>query len=241
MVAPVTTPESSTNATESSGPRAAHIHAPGLPGRARCQHDVRDDLGGAAAAQYGARLVVGMAVTVDLDLAAIDGGSPMVSRQRAEDFVDRFAAGWSAPHPLAWDSVFAPDAVIEQPLLARGQGLLPGEFGRLFAFLPDPTGHLVRWGLSADAVLIELACTATLGRHRLRFTVVDRCTLGEDGRCTWRTTYMNPVPLALAVATHPTTWLRWRRSGVGPFIRRRRLLRPTGYERRARGRRRFSG
>lgn len=164
----------------------------------------------------------------------------MVSRQGAEDFVDRFAAGWSAPHPHAWDSVFAPDAVIEQPLLASGPGLLPGEFGRLFAFLPDLTGQVVRWGLSADAVLIELACTATLGRHRLRFTVVDRCILDEDGRCTWRTTYMNPVPLGLAVATRPTTWWRWWRSGVGPFIRRRRLLGSTGHEVRSRRRRRFT-
>jgi ketosteroid isomerase-like protein len=148
----------------------------------------------------------------------------MVSPGQAERFVDGFARGWSAPHPHAWDDLFDPDAVVEQPLLATGPGLLPAEFARLFRFLPDLTGRVVRWGLAADAVLIELTCTGTVAGRPISFTVVDRCILGDDGRCTRRTTYMDPMPLAFVVAARPASWWRWWSSGVGPWLGRRRIL-----------------
>jgi hypothetical protein len=153
-------------------------------------------------------------------------GATMVTRQQAEHFVSGFAAGWSAPHPNAWDDLFTADAVFEQPLLASGQGLplLRREFAHLFSFLPDMTGRVVRWGLADDAVFVELACQASVAGRPLDFVVVDRCVLDDSGRCTRRTTFMNPLPLALAVATRPRSWPRWWRSGVGPMPARRRLL-----------------
>ena len=63
--------------------------------------------------------------------------------------------------------------------------------------------RVVRWGLADDAVLIELACSASVAGHPLSFVVVDRCVLNDDGLCTHRTTYMNPIPLAWALATRP--------------------------------------
>jgi hypothetical protein len=152
----------------------------------------------------------------------------MVTRQQAEDFISRFAVGWSAPHPHAWDDLFTADAIFEQPLLVSGRGLplLQREFGHLFSFLPDMTGQVVRWGLADDAVLIELACSASAAGRPLNFVVVDRCVLNDSGLCTRRTTYMNPAPLARMVATRPRTWPRWWRSGVGPLLIRRRVLGP---------------
>jgi SnoaL-like domain len=155
---------------------------------------------------------------------------PMVTRAQAERFVRGFAEGWSAPHPDAWNDLFVPDAVFEQPLLVSGQGLplFQGEFARLFALLPDMKGEIVRWGLAEDAVLIELACTASAGGRTLRFVVVDRCVLDGDGLCTCRTTYMNPIPVALALASRPSSWPSWWRSGLGPLTVRRRLFRNSG-------------
>jgi hypothetical protein len=151
----------------------------------------------------------------------------MVTKQQAETFVEKFQAGWSAPHPHAWDDVLADDASFEQPLLVSGKGLplLHREFTHLFSFLPDMTGRVVRWGLARDGVLIELACTATVAAKPLTFVVIDRCILDDTGMCTRRTTYMNPLPLALAALTRPRSWPRWWRSGVGPVLIRRRLLR----------------
>jgi hypothetical protein len=150
----------------------------------------------------------------------------MVARQQAEYFVRRFAAGWAAPHPHAWDDLFTADANFEQPFLVSGQGLplLQREFAHLFSLLPDITGRVVRWGLADDAVLIELACTASVAGRPLSFVVVDRCVLDDDGLCTDRTTYMNPIPLARALATRPRSWPLWWRSGVGPVLIRRRVL-----------------
>jgi hypothetical protein len=150
----------------------------------------------------------------------------MVTKRQAEYFVSRFEAGWSAPHPNAWDDLFTADARFEQPLLMSGRGLplLQREFAHLFGFLPDMTGRVARWGLADDAVLIELECRASVAGHSLDFVVVDRCLLDDVGLCTHRTTYMDPMPLALAVAMRPRSWLGWWRSGVGPVLIRRRLL-----------------
>ena len=63
----------------------------------------------------------------------------------------------------------------------------------------------------------------TASGRPLRFAVVDRCVLDGNGLCTYRTTYLNPMPLALAVAARPLSWPRWWRSGVGPMTIRRRL------------------
>jgi hypothetical protein len=155
----------------------------------------------------------------------------VVTRSQAERFVSGFQAGWSAPHPHAWDDLFTTDAVFEQPLLSSGRGLalFHREFARLFTFLPDMKAQVVRWGLAEDAVLIELACTATVAGRPLRFVVVDRCVLDDNGLCTRRTTYMNPIPLALAAAARPRSWPRWWRSGVGPMSIRRRLLGKRGH------------
>lgn len=150
----------------------------------------------------------------------------MVTRQQAEYFVSRFAAGWAAPHPNARDDLFTADAIFEQPLLVSGQGLplLQREFAHLFSLPPDMTGRVARWGLADDAVPIELACRASVVCRSLSFVVVDRCVRNDDGLRTRRTTYMNPIPVAQALATRPRSWLRWWRSGVGPVLIRRRVL-----------------
>jgi hypothetical protein len=46
----------------------------------------------------------------------------MVTRQQAEYFVSRFAAGWAAPHLQAWDDLFRPD---QAPRLGRRRARRP--------------------------------------------------------------------------------------------------------------------
>ena len=145
----------------------------------------------------------------------------MVTRQQAEYFVSRFAAGWAAPHTPGM-TCSRPMGSSNNPFLCPGKATAAA--ARVRPPLQPPTGHDWPGGLADDAVLIELACSASVAGHPLSCVVVDRCVLNDDSLCTHRTTYMNPIPLAWALATRPRAWPRWWRSGVGPVLIRRRVV-----------------
>lgn len=46
---------------------------------------------------------------------------------------------------------------------------------------------------------------------------IDRLTLNEQGLVTARWSFLDPVPLALAVAARPAAWAAWWRSGLWPL------------------------
>ena len=145
-----------------------------------------------------------------------------------DDFVARFAAGWRAPHPHAWDDLLATDVELHQPLLPSGRGKdwVAEEYGRLLALLPDLRGEVTAWSARAvgDETLIHitLELTATAGNRRLSLPLTDVCRV-RDGLLVERVTHLDPTPAVLTLLRTPSLWLRWWRSGVGPLIARRRL------------------
>ena len=144
----------------------------------------------------------------------------------ADRVVAAFAAGWQAPHPHAWDDLLAADVELVQPLLLGGRGRerWQGEVARLLAFLPDLVGEVRGWAAGGDTLFVELECHGTAGGRPLSFRVVDRLTVGQDGRVTRRESFFDPVPLVTAILARPAAWLPWWRSGLGPLIGRRAIL-----------------
>jgi ketosteroid isomerase-like protein len=128
----------------------------------------------------------------------------------AVEFAEFFAAGWAigATDPEAFYAHFGarfhPDAVMLQPIAppARGPEALRELFGPVFAAAPDLTGEVVRWGATADGILIELTLGGTMGGRPIEWTVVDRIVL-EDGLVRERRSYFDSVPLVKAMASRP--------------------------------------
>lgn len=149
--------------------------------------------------------------------------------ERLADLVVRFENGWRSPHPHAWDDLLAEDVELAQPLLRGGRGrrIWQVEVARLLTFLPDLRGVVRSWAGSGELLFVEMECTATLGGRPIRFRAVDRLEVTAEGTVTRRESFLNPVPLAVALLVRPTAWLAWWRSGVGPLLARRRLLRPA--------------
>ena len=133
-----------------------------------------------------------------------------IESMAAAEFAEFFAAGWAigATDPEAFyahfGQRFAPDALMEQPIVpdTRGPKALREQFAPVFAAMPDLRGEVQRWGETADGVLIELRLAGTFGGRPLVWTVVDRIVLGE-GLVLERRSYFDSVPLVKAMATRP--------------------------------------
>ena len=106
------------------------------------------------------------------------------------EFVDWFQAGWAigARDPEGFfshiGSRLTPDALMTQPLAAplHGDAGMRRLFTPLFEAIPDLHGDVVRWGETADGVMVELR----LQRQRLRrrpvsWITIDRIVL-RDGK-----------------------------------------------------------
>jgi hypothetical protein len=154
----------------------------------------------------------------------------LASSQSASDaarFVERFADGWSGPHPERLLALLDPDVRLIQPLSAPVAGRAAAErelFAPLFRFLPDLRLAVVRWSAAGDVVFIEWTASATLGTGKLRWSGVDRFVLGADGTALERVAWFDPAPLVVAILRHPSCWRRFVRSGVA----RRALQNGTG-------------
>jgi limonene-1,2-epoxide hydrolase len=136
----------------------------------------------------------------------------------AEAWVEAFTEGWRAPSGA--DAFAAhieprvdPEFRLVQPMLPTVEGLEGLREGFLrptFTMLPSLRAEVHGWAASGDIVFIEFSLIATVGRHRLRWPVVDRFILG-DGRPVERVSYFDPAPLVRAVATSPSAWPRFLR------------------------------
>ncbi|MEO3876592.1 nuclear transport factor 2 family protein [Nonomuraea sp. B12E4] len=133
--------------------------------------------------------------------------------------VDAFACGWRKPHPHAWDELLAPDVHLEQPFLESGHGRSVWHRGvaQLLALIPDLAGVVHGWAGDDDTLYIDVELTGTIGGRSLSVRAIDRLTLDGNGLVTARRSYLNPLPLAAAIAARPTAWPRWWRSGLPPF------------------------
>lgn len=138
-----------------------------------------------------------------------------------------FARGWDSPDPRAWDSLMAVDIELHQPLLLPGttRRTWHDEAQRLVTLLPDIRGDVVSWAGHEDLMFIELRLHATLGGKPLEFRAVDKLWLTPTGTVLRRDSYFDSAPLIQAVLRRPSAWLPWWRSGLGPFMGRRRFLR----------------
>jgi hypothetical protein len=141
--------------------------------------------------------------------------------------VQRFAAGWRTPEPHAWDDLLAADVELSQPLLRDGhsRSAWHGEVARLLAFIPDLHGEVLRWAGRGDTLFIELELRGTAGGKPVSFRAVDRLTLGDEATVVRRDSFFDPIPLAATLARRPRAWMRWWRSGIGPLLWRRKVLR----------------
>jgi hypothetical protein len=137
-----------------------------------------------------------------------------------------FAKGWDTPEPHAWDNLMAENIILNQPLLQPGttRKTWHDEAQRLVTLLPDIRGEIVSWAGHEDVIFIELRLTATLGRKPLDFRAVDKLWLTPTGTVLRRDSFFDSGPLIQAVLRRPSAWLPWWRSGLGPFLSRRRFL-----------------
>jgi hypothetical protein len=144
--------------------------------------------------------------------------------------VQLFAAGWRTPEPHAWDDLLASDVELRQPLLRAGRGLSFWhiEMSRLLAFIPDLHGEVLSWAGRGDTLFIELELRGTAGGKPVSLHVVDRLTLADTATVVRRDSFFDPMPLAATLARRPRAWLPWWRSGMGPLLWRRKVLRKVG-------------
>ena len=144
--------------------------------------------------------------------------------------VELFAAGWRTPQPHAWDELLAADVELYQPLLRAGRGLSLWhmEMTRLLAFIPDLHGEVLSWAGQGDTLFIELELRGTAGGKPVSLHVVDRLTLADTATVVRRDSFFDPIPLAATLARRPRAWMPWWRSGMGPLLWRRKVLRKAG-------------
>lgn len=137
-----------------------------------------------------------------------------------------FARGWDAPEPHAWDNLMVEDVELHQPLTQPGttRRTWHDEAQRIVTLLPDIRGKVMSWAGQEDLMFIELQLTATLGAKPLEFRAVDKLWLTVNGTVLRRDSFFDSGPLIQAVVRRPSAWLPWWRSGLGPFMARRRFL-----------------
>jgi ketosteroid isomerase-like protein len=140
-------------------------------------------------------------------------------------FAASFAEAWAEPTPDRLMSLLHPDVRLVAPLMATtvGHDEARREFTRLFELMPDIRGRVQRWSGTEDVVFIEFTLSGTLRGHPIEWQLVDRFRL-EDGLGIERVSYFDPLPLVAAFARVPSAWVRLWRSGLGPPMWRRRLL-----------------
>jgi hypothetical protein len=132
----------------------------------------------------------------------------------AEAWVAHFAEGWRAPSgPDALADHFIPvlDPQIrlvqpQIPTLVGYQAFREGFARPLFRLIPDLHGEVRRWASRDGVLFIELTLRGTLGGRPVSWDVVDRVTLGPDGRARERKSYTDPTPLLLAALARPRAW-----------------------------------
>lgn len=145
------------------------------------------------------------------------------------EVVRAFADGWKAPHPHAWDELLAPNVVLEQPLLQSGTGIELWHRGlsQVLKLMPDLSARVVQWAGSGETLFLEVELAGTLGGKPYAYRAVDRLRIDGEGRIVERTTFLDPGPLALAIAARPRAWGHWWRSGLPPLTARHRLSAPS--------------
>jgi hypothetical protein len=143
--------------------------------------------------------------------------------------VEQFRTGWERPGPHAWDGFIGASMRFVQPMLPNGVGAEHwwAESSRILALLPDLRAEVLDWSGSGESLFIHLRFSATLAGRPMTWEAVDLLRVSPEGQAVFRESFFDSVPVAATVIRRPRAWLRWWRSGVGPLLARRRLLRPV--------------
>jgi len=143
----------------------------------------------------------------------------------AHRFVRVFEDGWRDPSFEPFVARFLPwmhpdvRGTLPMEPVAVGHAAFREQFRRVFALFPDLRGTVKRATVDGEVAIIVVELRATLGGKPFSWTASDRFTfVGE--KVAERITSFNPAPLLFAIATRPSAWGRWWRSGVGPPPRR---------------------
>ncbi|MGP0090020.1 MAG: nuclear transport factor 2 family protein [Xanthobacteraceae bacterium] len=119
-----------------------------------------------------------------------------MTEQEAQDFVDRFAAAWSARDGNAFLALWHPDGKLHYPFANRA--VKGSEIGMLndlqTANAPHLTWTLVSWWSLGNVLVIEWECSNRYGERILRWRGVDKLTL-VDGRIVEEIVYADTAPL----------------------------------------------
>jgi ketosteroid isomerase-like protein len=150
----------------------------------------------------------------------------------AAAWVRGFEEGWRAPGgPDALAEHFGPmvdpDVRLRQPqmpLLVGREGLRDGFARPLFELIPDAHAVVEEWAVRGDAAFIAIRLEGTLGGCPVSLRVVDRIAL-RDGVAVERESYLDPLPLLLAVLRRPRSWSRFLRTQAMQLRYRRRARR----------------
>jgi hypothetical protein len=142
------------------------------------------------------------------------------------EVVDTFAKSWANPGPDAWGEILTDDVELNQPMLPRAHGrkMWQKEGARLLALLPDMRGEVLSWAGREDMLFIELELSGTLGGRPLAFRAVDKIWITPSAQIARRDSFFDSTPIAQEMLRRPTGWLPWWRSGLGPFLGRRRFV-----------------
>jgi len=129
-------------------------------------------------------------------------------------FVAAFGAGWEAGGPAKrfvdrFAPLCSPHVALLQPLSPPLRGLegLRRMAEPLFAAMPDLRGEVLRWGETADGVMIELRLSGSLAGRPIEWITLDRIIL-RDGLMVERRAYFDPTPLLPAMLSRPRAALR---------------------------------
>ena len=121
-------------------------------------------------------------------------------------FAEAWAIGATDPERFFahFATSFAPDVRLVQPLVPAATGLhgFRRRFEPIFAAIPDLRAEVLRYGATADGVLIELTLRGTVAGRELSWNATDRFTM-KDGLVVERRSYFDPLPVIAAVLRRP--------------------------------------
>ena len=138
----------------------------------------------------------------------------------ATNYVKTFSSCWQLEDPELFLKHFCESMTsnirLEQPLMpiSNGHKQFSREFRCLKTFIPDLKGTVKHWSWNGDYLYIELSLGGTLGKNYVEWNLLDRLKLDEQGKCSERISYFDPLPLILRIILTPTSWFRLFRSGM---------------------------
>lgn len=146
-----------------------------------------------------------------------------------EKVVSEFSAAWDVPAPGAWDPFLGEEMVFVQPMLPTGTGpaFWNEEAARTLSLVPDLRVDVLSWSGVEEVLFLHIRFSGTLGGRPLVWDAVDLIRVEADGTASYRESFFDSAPVMAAVLRRPRAWLPWWRSGVGPLVLRRRVLRPV--------------